>query len=85
MSADDTTKGYWWSPDIPERKWFGTLELKPSADLADRKVVTNPVDLIRLNEKVAIVFQSCVLSDIGIPPERFCRLRRQMATEIVQY
>jgi hypothetical protein len=54
-------------------------------DLATRKVVTVAPDLIRLNEKMAILLQSCMLSDIGIPAERLCRLRRQMATEIVQY
>ena len=39
--------------------------------------------LIRLNEKLTLLFQMCVLADMGIPADRFPDLRRQLATEIV--
>ncbi|HVU37452.1 MAG TPA: HEPN domain-containing protein [Opitutales bacterium] len=42
-------------------------------------------DLFRLNEKLLLLFQMCVLSDMGIPRDRFVRLRRQVATEIVEF
>lgn len=42
-------------------------------------------NLHRLNEKLRLIFQMCVLADIGIPAERFVRLRRQLATTIVDY
>jgi hypothetical protein len=41
--------------------------------------------LLRLNEKLRLLFQVCVLTDIGIPADRFVRLRRQLATHIVDY
>lgn len=42
-------------------------------------------DLIRLNEKLLLIFQMCVLSDLGVPVDRFPRLRRQLAKEIIEY
>lgn len=41
--------------------------------------------LTRLNEKMCLLFQMCILSEIGIHPDRFTRLRRQLATEIIEY
>lgn len=52
-------------------------------DLA--KGVVSGTSLDRLNEKLKILFQMCVLSEMGIPPERFPRLRSQLATHIVEY
>jgi hypothetical protein len=42
-------------------------------------------DLIRMNEKLRLVFQMCVLTDLQIPKERFGRLRRQIASQIIEY
>ena len=42
-------------------------------------------ELIRMNEKLRLIFQMCVLSDLGIPEDRFCRLRRQIASNIVMF
>jgi len=39
--------------------------------------------LIRLNEKLRLLFQMCVLNEMGIPTERFHRLRRQLASAII--
>jgi len=41
--------------------------------------------LYRLTEKLRLIFQMCVLTELGIPAERFVRLRRQLATEIIDY
>lgn len=41
--------------------------------------------LLRLNEKIRLVFQMCILSEMGIPEERFAILRRQIATWMVDY
>ncbi len=54
-------------------------------DLATRNVVTGTTELIRLNEKLKILFQSLVLVDIGVPEDRLIRLRRGIATQIVTY
>lgn len=54
-------------------------------DLAKREVVQGSADLIRLNEKLTILFQSCVLTDNGIPSERLVRLRRRIANDIIEY
>ena len=54
-------------------------------DLATRDVVLGTTSLRRLNEKLAVLFQSCVLQDMGIPEERLRRLHRQMASDIVEY
>jgi hypothetical protein len=32
-----------------------------------------------------LLFQMCVLTDLGIPSDRFPRLRRQLASEIIDY
>jgi hypothetical protein len=42
-------------------------------------------DLIRMNERLKLLFQVCVLSDLQIPKDRFVRLRRQIATQIIEY
>lgn len=42
-------------------------------------------DLYRLNEKLRLLFQMCVLSDLRVPKERFSFLRRQIATEVIDY
>jgi ApeA N-terminal domain 1 len=55
----------------------------PECKKAGRVVSGAP--LIRLNEKMRLIFQMCVLSEIGISSDRFIRLRRQLASEIVEY
>jgi hypothetical protein len=47
--------------------------------------VAERAELIRLNEKLRLLFQMCVLTDLGIPSDRFPRLRRQLASEIIDY
>jgi hypothetical protein len=47
--------------------------------------VAKRAELVRMNEKLRLVFQMCVLTDLGIPADRFNRLRRQLATEIMDY
>ncbi len=47
--------------------------------------VAERADLVRMNEKLKLLFQMCVLSDLGIPAGRFSCLRRQLATEIIEY
>jgi hypothetical protein len=42
-------------------------------------------DLIRMNERLKLLFQMCVLADLQIPRDRFGRLRRQIATQIIEY
>jgi len=42
-------------------------------------------DLFRLNEKLRVLFQACMLDELRISPERCSRLRRQLATHIVNY
>lgn len=41
--------------------------------------------LSRINEKLCLLFQMCVLADIGIPQDRFIRLRRQLATDFIDF
>jgi len=50
----------------------------------DGRVVSGG-ELHRLNEKLRLLFQMCVLSDLGIPAARFDRLRRQLASYIINY
>ena len=45
--------------------------------------VAEKAALIRLNEKLKLLFQMCVLADMGVPADRLPGLRRQLATEIV--
>ena len=40
-------------------------------------------ELYRLNEKLRLLFQMCVLTDLRIPKERFSLLRRQIATDVI--
>ena len=47
--------------------------------------VARRADLICMNERLKLLFQMCVLSDLQIPKERFGRLRRQIATQIIEY
>jgi len=42
-------------------------------------------ELLRLNEKLKLLFQMCMLAEMGIPRERFTRLQRQLASVIVEY
>jgi hypothetical protein len=48
------------------------------------RVVSGPL-LIQLNEKLKLIFQMCVLTEMEIPPDRFGRLRRQLANTIIDY
>ncbi len=52
-------------------------------DLKAGRVVKG-AKLIRLNEKLKLIFQMCVLTEMGIPAERFPRLRRQLASDIIE-
>lgn len=47
--------------------------------------VKSGAELIRLNEKLKLIFQMCILSDLGIPADRFIRLRKQLASEIIMF
>jgi hypothetical protein len=47
--------------------------------------VAERTDLFRLNEKLQMLFQMCVLTDLAVLADRFNRLRRQFATEIINY
>src|SRR5580704_1227485 len=38
-----------------------------------------------LNEKLKLLFQICILSDIKVPTDHFARFRRQLATHIIDY
>ncbi len=42
-------------------------------------------DLIRLNEKLAVLFRSCILQELGIPEDRLRRLQRRLAASIIKY
>lgn len=47
--------------------------------------VAKGIDLMLMNMMLRILFQSCVLSDIGIPVSKLERLRHQMPVKIVEY
>jgi hypothetical protein len=47
--------------------------------------VLKGADLFRLNEKLRILFQACMLKKLGIPAARCTRLRRQLARRIIDY
>jgi hypothetical protein len=47
--------------------------------------VASGANLMRMNEKLRMVFQMCVLADNGIPRSRFDYLRNQLATQIIDY
>jgi ApeA N-terminal domain 1 len=53
-------------------------------DLKAGRVVKG-AKLIRLNEKLKLIFQMCVLTEMGIPSERFPRLRRRLASDIIEF
>jgi hypothetical protein len=53
-------------------------------DLKAGRIVSG-AKLIRLNEKLELIFQMCVLTEMGIPAERFSRLRRQLAFDIIEF
>jgi|ERR1700736_366611 len=42
-------------------------------------------ELFRLNQKLRLLFQACMLEELRISPERCSRLRRQLETHIVNY
>ncbi len=42
-------------------------------------------DLIRMNEKLKLLFQSCVLQYLGLPPEAGAALKQQIASDIIEY
>jgi len=52
-------------------------------DLKAGRVVKG-AKLIRLNEKLKLIFQMCTLTEMGISAERFPRLRRQLADDIIE-
>lgn len=47
--------------------------------------VVSGVQLYRLSEKLRLIFQMCVLTEMDIPADQFVRLRRQLATDIIRY
>lgn len=47
--------------------------------------VVRDAELFRLNEKLKLVFQMCVLTELGIPADRFSRLRLQLADAVIDY
>lgn len=47
--------------------------------------VISGVELTYLNAVLTMLFQICVLSDLGIPSSRFPRLHRQMPSKVIQY
>lgn len=42
-------------------------------------------ELFRLNLKLRLLFQACVLTELGIPSDRFRRLRRQLDVHLIEY
>jgi hypothetical protein len=50
-----------------------------------RGKVVSGADLYRLNEKLKLLFQMCALTEMGIPADRFAILRRQLATDIIDF
>jgi hypothetical protein len=50
--------------------------------LQDGRVVSSG-DLFRLNEKLKLIFQMCILTEMRISPDRFMRLNRQLAAHII--
>src|ERR1035441_4932605 len=53
--------------------------------IKQRGRVLSGAKLLRLNEKLRLLFQMCVLTEMKIPADRFLRLRRQLATYIIDY
>ena len=52
-------------------------------DLAKGALSGTP--LLHLNEKLKVLFQMCILTEMGISPERFPRLERQLVMDVVEY
>ena len=52
--------------------------------LTDGRVVER-VELCRLNLKLRLLMQACVLAELGIPASRFGILRRQLAVQFIEY
>jgi hypothetical protein len=48
-------------------------------------LVAEKANLLRMNEKLMLLFQMCVLMDIGVKPERFGLLKRQIATFVTDF
>jgi hypothetical protein len=53
--------------------------------IKQRGTVVSGANLYRLNEKLKLLFQMCVLTEMSIPVDRFAILRRQLATDIIDY
>ena len=53
-------------------------------DLKAGRVVKG-AKLFRLNEKLKLIFQMCILTEMGIPAARFPRLRQQLASDIIDF
>ena len=47
--------------------------------------VLSGAKLLRLNEKLRLIFQMCILTELDIPADRFSILRRQLASDIIDY
>jgi len=45
--------------------------------------VLSGAKLLRLNEKLRLIFQMCILTELDIPADRFSILRRQLASDII--
>jgi len=53
--------------------------------IRDQGLVVSGADLHRLSEKLQILFQMCVLTELGVSSDRFVRLRRQLATYVIDF
>lgn len=51
----------------------------------DTGLVAEKADLFRMDERLTLLFQMCVLTDIQIPPDRFPRLNRQIAAHVTDF
>jgi hypothetical protein len=54
-------------------------------DDLEKGLVAKRAGLVKLNQMLKILFQMCVLADLGVPADRFKRLRQQLAKEIIEY
>jgi hypothetical protein len=78
-----------WEPDIEAlvekvkaTRHFYT-HYNPKWDASGK--VLRGAELIKLNTVLRMIFQMCVLEDLGIPSSRFDRLRLQMPARITEY
>lgn len=95
MSDTRTIKSFWWSPGQPTTRWFGilTLEAKetPSLELFGERGESSqnvqPVGNVihGMDEHGKPITLLCVLTDLRVPSDRFVRLRRQLASQIIEY